>query len=94
MDCAEIIFSGHAIRRMFERKLSQDAILAIVREGEVIAEYPDDSPHPSCLLLGFVSGHPVHVVVAREVESRRCFVVTAYRPDPAKWSDDFRKRRL
>jgi len=27
MDCAEVIFSGHAIRRMFERALGQDAIL-------------------------------------------------------------------
>ena len=93
MDCAEIVFSGHAIRRIFERALGRDAILEIVRTGKVIVEYPDDSPHPICLLLGFVSGQPVHVVMAREAESRRCFVVTAYRPDPGLWSDDFRTRR-
>lgn len=93
MECTEIVFSGHAIRRIFERALGRDAILEVMRTGEVIAEYLDDSPHPSYLLLGFVAGKPVHVVVAREAESRRCFVVTAYRPDPSLWSDDFRMRR-
>lgn len=93
MECTEIVFSGHAIRRIFERGLGQDAILKAMQTGEVIAEYPDDSPHPSYLLLGFVAGKPVHVVVAWEVESGRCFVVTAYRPDPRLWSDNFRMRR-
>lgn len=71
MDCAEVIFSGHAIRRMFERSLGRDAILEAVRGGEVIAEYPDDSPYPSCLVLGFVAGGPIHVVVARDPRTRR-----------------------
>lgn len=48
MDCAEVVFSGHAIRRMFERTLGRDAILDVVWGGEVIAEYPDDRPYPSC----------------------------------------------
>lgn len=93
MDCAEVVFSGHAIRRMFERGLGRDAILDVVRGGEVIAEYPDDSPYPSSLVLGFVAGEPVHAVVARDPQTGACFVVTAYRPDPVKWSNDFRKRR-
>jgi hypothetical protein len=93
MDCAEVVFSGHAIRRMFERALGRDAILDVVRGGEVIAEYPDDSPYPSSLVLGFVAGEPVHVVVARDPQTRTCFVLTAYSPDPVKWSNDFRKRR-
>ncbi len=93
MDCAGVVFSGHAIRRMFERGLGRATILGIVRDGEVIAEYPEDKPYPSSLLLGFVSGAPVHVVVAREAAHRQCFVVTAYSPDAGVWSDDFRKRR-
>lgn len=93
MDCAEVIFSGHAIRRMFERSLGRDAILEAVRGGEVIAEYPDDSPYPSCLVLGFVAGGPIHVVVARDPQTRACFVVTTYEPNPGIWSKDFRKRR-
>lgn len=93
MDCADVQFSGHAIRRMFERGLSRHAILITVRKGEVIADYPDDKPYPSCLVLGVDAGKPVHVVVARENEQRHCVVVTVYQPDPAIWTDDFKRRR-
>ncbi|WP_290649739.1 DUF4258 domain-containing protein [Aquisalimonas sp.] len=93
MDCTGVSFSGHALRRMFERGLNQQPILDTIAGGEVIAEYPDDQPYPSCVMRGFVEGQPVHVVVAREPERHACFVVTAYRPDPGIWSDDFKTRR-
>lgn len=93
MDCTEVVFSGHAIRRMFERALGRDAILEVVARGETLAEYLDDQPYPSYLVLGFIAGEPIHVVVARDPQTRGCFVVTAYSPDPVVWSDDFRKRR-
>lgn len=88
-----MLFSGHALRRMFERGLDRNAILETIKRGEEIAHYPDDQPYPSCLMLGFVAGEPVHVVVAREPKRGACFVVTAYRPDSKAWSDDFRTRR-
>ena len=88
-----ILFSGHAVRRMFERGLGKDDALSIVREGEVIADYPDDVPYPSYLLFGFVRGRPVHVVLAHDGESDTAVVVTAYEPDPEIWSEDFRTRR-
>lgn len=93
MSCAEISLSGHAIRRMFERGLEMDSVLQVVTSGEVVASYPEDQPYPSDLQLGYVRDEAVHVVVAREPESRQCFVVTAYYPDRARWSDDFRTRR-
>lgn len=67
--------------------------MEVIDHGEVIAEYPDDQPYPSFLLLDYVSGTPIHVVVARDPAKGRCFVVTAYNPDPVLWSDDFRTRR-
>jgi hypothetical protein len=78
---------------MFERDLTSDAILGVIRDGDPMADYPNDQPYPSCLMLGFVAGDPAHVVVARDSKSGRCFVVTAYQPDPTLWEDDFRKRR-
>lgn len=93
MDCTSVRFSGHAIRRLFERTLNRSAILDIVQNGVVIADYSDDKPYPSCLLLGHDGNDPVHVVVGREAAEKRCVVITVYRPDPAKWSDDFKQRR-
>jgi hypothetical protein len=89
----EIVFTGHAVQRMFERAMNQNAILEIIADGEVIAEYPDDRPYPSWLILGFAAGEAIHVVVGREQENHVCFVITTYHPDPNLWSGDFKTRR-
>jgi hypothetical protein len=93
MDCSSVHYSRHAIERMFQRSLSPAAIAIVLQAGEVIASYPEDTPYPSQLLLGFVSEQPVHVVVARDPETGACFVVTVYRPDPQQWEQDYRTRR-
>ena len=93
MNCASVLFSGHAVRKMFERGLSKDLVKSAILCGEIIMEYPDDRPYPSVLVLGFASGFPVHAVVAKGPGNGHCAVVTAYRPDPALWSDDFKTRR-
>ncbi len=93
MDCSSIQYSGHAITRMFQRALSKNVVRQIIVEGEVIADYPDDCPYPSYLVLGYCDDEPIHIVVARDKGSGRCFVVTAYRPGRDKWSEDFKSRR-
>ena len=93
MECERIVFSGRAIRRMFERAIGSADVLEVIGSGKVVAEYPDDEPFPSFLMLGYVGGRPLHVVVAMEGEGRTCHVVTAYDPDPALWGEDFKTRR-
>ncbi len=93
MKCVRVTFSGHAVRKMFERGIDRDAVLVVIADGEIIADYPDDLPYPSALVLGFPAGRPVHAVIARDSASEQCTVVTAYRPDQAIWQDDFKTRR-
>jgi len=78
---------------MFQRALSKNAIRRIIVEGEIIADYPDDCPYPSYLLLGYRGNEPIHIVVAQDKVSGQCYIVTAYNPDRDKWSEDFRSRR-
>ena len=78
---------------MFQRSIPPDEIFECIRSGEVIANYPDDSPYPSALLLGFTHGAPLHVLVARDDDRGNCYVVTVYRPDPELWGSDFKTRR-
>ena len=92
MRCDRVVFSGHAVRRMFERRIGRDEVVAALPSGEVIAEYPDDLPFPSVLLLSTTNDQPLHIVVAKDA-SDTCFIVTAYPPDPAIWNPDFRTRR-
>jgi len=93
MDCREIRFSSHAIRRMFERGIDKEGIVRAILTGEVVAEYLDDKPYPSFLILGWIGREPIHVLVAVEKRSGLCIVVTVYSPDPALWEEGFRKRR-
>ncbi len=93
MDCRDIRFSGHAIRRMFDRQVSPADVRTIIDDGEIVRDYPDDQPLPSRLLLGQAGGRVLHVVVAFEVQTGMCKVVTVYRPDPPLWQTDFKTRR-
>ena len=93
MDCDKIQFSRHAIRRMFERAIPSHRVIGIIDEGEPIIEYPDDTPYPSALLLGWDGECPLHVLVACDPDSRECVIVTCYRPDRESWSDDFKTRK-
>jgi len=91
--CHKIMYSGHAVRRMFQRGLNPAEVREAIADGEVIAGYLDDVPFPSYLMLHWIKNRPVHVVVAVERESGLCLVVTAYIPDPSQWSPDFKTRR-
>lgn len=73
--------------------IATNVVEDIIKEGEVIASYPNDAPFPSALVLGFDEGRPVHVVVGRDAGARLCHVVTVYHPDPDVWSDNFKTRR-
>ena len=50
-----IIFLPHAIRQMGrpDRLITRLDIRAVIFEGEVIEDYPEDQRGQSCLLLGF-----------------------------------------
>ncbi len=93
MDCENIFFSGHAIRRIFERSIGRSQVAEVVRFGDVIDGYPDDEPFPSFLIFGFVGNRPLQVVVAVETEYKICYIITAYEPDTTVWQEDFRTRR-
>lgn len=93
MEFERLHFSGHALRRLFERGIGTDEVRRVLESGETIADYPDDSPFPSRLMLGWSGGRPLHVVVALDDGRGDCYVITVYVPDAAQWSADFRTRR-
>jgi hypothetical protein len=78
---------------MFERSIARDEVLSAVKLGELIDEYPDDEPFPSFLLLARVRERVLHLVVAQDPQSRQCYLVTVYAPNPDLWELDFRTRR-
>lgn len=87
-----LIFREHALLRIVERGISPQAVRAALEQGEVIRHYPDDTPYPSRLLLHWIEGQPLHVVAAPVGDDTE-IVITVYRPDPALWEPDFKRKR-
>ncbi len=88
-----LIFSVHAVRRMFERGIAVDEVRAVLEGGEIIEAYPDDRPCPSRLILGKVGSRFVHIVLASNTDADEEVVITVYQPDTRIWNSDFRTRR-
>ena len=47
----------------------------------VIKEYPDDTPYPSRLILGYDNNRPIHVVSAYDQNDDMEYIITVYEPD-------------
>lgn len=93
MQCAEVLYSDHAVAQMFKRDIEITDIRYIIEHGEAINGYPNDKPYPSFILFGFVQKRPIHVVIARDAENERCIIITAYEPDHVIWEADFRTKK-
>ncbi len=85
-------WTGHMLKRLLQRGISQDSVVQAVLSGEIIEQYPDDYPYPSCLLLGHTAtGDALHVVCGQG--DCEVWMITAYYPDFAEWEDDLKTRR-
>ena len=60
--------------------------------GEVIEDYPDDYPYPSCLISG-VGEHNNYIHVVCGMSETELYLITAYYPNPAEWSEDCKVRK-
>lgn len=92
LDCKTKKFTRHAIQKMFQRNVPRSEIDNVISEGQIIKEYPKDSPLPSFLLLGFNNNRPLHIVIAFNKSDFICIIVTVYEPDPKLWKDNFTRR--
>jgi TusA-related sulfurtransferase len=93
-EIGKIIFRTHAIIRMFQRHVDEKDVRSVLETGEIIEAYPDDTPYPSRLILGWVENKPLHVVTADNIADNETIVITVYEPDQDKWSLNFKRRIL
>lgn len=90
---ANLSFTGHALQRLIERDILEEEIVEVMNTGEVIEDYPDDTPYPSCLMLGMHGPQPLHLVQAWAPDKGKYIIITAYRPNMGEWEPNWKRRR-
>lgn len=86
-----MFLTAHCSLRLEQRGISEKDIENAINNGEIIEQYPDDYPWPSCLVLGFSDQKALHLCIGTSGEAEK--LITAYWPDPEKWDADFKQRR-
>ncbi|MFL5059987.1 MAG: DUF4258 domain-containing protein [Xanthobacteraceae bacterium] len=91
----EVRISLHGYDELSADDIYFSDVLGGLAAAAVVEDYPHAAVGPSVLVLQQDSDHrPIHVVwgIAKD-RSGPAVLVTAYRPDPLRWSDDFMRRR-
>ena len=88
----KIRWTNHVIIRLLQRNITQGDIENTLLNGEIIEEYENDYPYPSCLVCGInMNNRILHVVCGYNGEE--LWIITAYYPDNKEWKDDFKTRK-
>lgn len=77
---------------MQERDISRADVKNCIMHGEIIEDYPDDFPHPSCLIFGCtVKNKIIHVVAS--MDDINMGIITVYYPNTEKFESDLKTRK-
>jgi len=88
----KIRWTNHIVVRLLQRNIAQDDVLNALLNGEIIEEYENDYPYPSCLVYGISLNNKVlHVVCGSNEEE--LWIITAYYPDNIEWKNDLKTRK-
>lgn len=87
-----IVISLHGQLRLNERNITVDDVMNAIDNGEIIEQYPDDFPFPSCLILGLsINDVYIHIVVS--MNDDKIYLITAFVPNTDKWEADLKNRK-
>lgn len=87
-------FSAHSLDEVIEDDILVEDVVAGVFNGQIVEAYPDYGKGP-CVLSVYrdQDDRPIHALwgIPKDA-SRPAVLITAYRPDPNRWADDFTRR--
>lgn len=90
----DYIVSRHGFRELANDAISAEDAIVGLKEAFLVEDYPDSRKEPSVLALQFDRHDPIHVMWGiPKADGRPAILVTAYRPNPRRWSADFMQRR-
>lgn len=87
-----IRWTDHVLKRLMQRGIAQADVIHAIMGGEIIEQYPDDYPYPSCLVFGLsIDGEILHAVCG--CGDGALWMITAYYPNDIEWEADKKTRR-
>lgn len=87
-----IRWTNHVIVRLLQRNIAQIDVENALLSGEIIEEYENDYPYPSCLVYGInINNKILHVVCG--TNDTELWIITAYYPDSKEWENDLKTRK-
>lgn len=91
----EIRISSHGYDELAEDQIFVRDILSSIKSARIVEDYPHFGKGPCILVLQFDrDSKPIHCVWGvPKGHQKPAVLVTAYRPDPEKWTDDFLRRK-
>jgi hypothetical protein len=86
--------SAHGFEQLAEDDISFGELLESLPRAKWIEEYQDYHKGPCVLVLQTIGQQPVHALwgVAKNAPDEAT-LITAYRPDPSRWTGDFLRRK-
>jgi hypothetical protein len=91
----EVRISDHGYDELASDGILFREVIGGVERAQLLEDYPEYPKGPCVLVLQRdEAGGPIHVVWGiPKGKTSPAVLVTAYRPDPERWADDFHRRR-
>lgn len=88
----KIRWTNHVMVRLLQRNITQSNIENALLNGEIIEQYENDYPYPSCLVYGVnLKNEILHIVCG--TNERELWIITSYYPDDNEWEEGFKRRK-
>ena len=88
----QCVWTEHVSERMEQRNIVKEDVIRGILSGEIIEEYPDSYPFPSCLIWArLMNDKIIHIVVGCDQKS--IYIISVYIPNELKFEKEFKIRR-